>query len=135
MRLYKFREGNYNNDGSNQDLNNISENYLWFSFLKDLNDPLEGAYKFTSSNLTEEIALKFVELHLHNQLVDNKEIEAQLERLKKETIQRGEDIARIRAIEFLNLWIHEYKEQQAIFSGTLELTNHCDTKNSSIQNK
>ena len=134
-RLYKFREGKYNEDGRNRDLDTVANNYLWFSYLKDLNDPLEGVYEFIDSNFSEETALKLLEGELEKTGLNKENIAKEIKKLKEESNKQKKDIVRLRTVKFLQNWINNFKDQQAIFSGTLGLGIKNDSENPGIQNK
>lgn len=134
-RLYKFREGKYNEDGRNRDLDTVANNYLWFSYLKDLNDPLEGVYEFIDSNFSEETALKLLEGELEKTGLNKENIAKEIKNLKEESNKQKKDIVRLRTVKFLQNWINNFKDQQAIFSGTLGLEIKNDSENPGIQNK
>lgn len=65
-KIFKFRNGTFNAKDENLDLLALENDYLWFSSLKDFNDPYEGWFKLTNNNVSDDLRIKFIKSDFYN---------------------------------------------------------------------
>ncbi|MEH6812920.1 MAG: DUF2971 domain-containing protein [Motiliproteus sp.] len=122
IRVFKFRAGSEN------DLDSLFENYMWFANLSELNDPYEGYASFSKEGLDDDFRQEFLAAVYAKQPKElvQPEVEAMTyrESYEKETGVSFADYVDSKAVEMINSFYSEHKNDCKILSLSLAKDKH-----------